>query len=225
MKSRVYELYLKIKLQAGLLTHRGLHWKNLKNRTCIKLYAGNIPDMKEYEDKNIVGLSISHHDKRTIFHDITKKFQIGDSRVDSFQAEEVLEHIPYEKIPDILEEVYRVLKPGGICRISVPDYNSPGLKKRSLYDYEGKLVFDPIGGGVYSNEGVEFGGHIWFPTYENVKELVEISPFNNAKFYMYYDGDDLIQEEIDLSVGYIHRLYSEYHISNRVTSIIVDLVK
>jgi len=45
-----------------------------------------------------------------------------DSSVDEFLAYDVLEHL--DDLVLSLEEIYRILKPGGLCRISVPYWNS-----------------------------------------------------------------------------------------------------
>ncbi|HEX4634891.1 MAG TPA: hypothetical protein VH189_01840 [Rhizomicrobium sp.] len=43
----------------------------------------------------------------------------------------MLEHILFEKVPVVLDEIYGVLKPSGTFRLSVPDYRSPVQKRRS----------------------------------------------------------------------------------------------
>lgn len=60
-----------------------------------------------------------------------------------------MEHIKYTDLPDILNEIYRILKPGGLFRLSVPDYNCDILWERSEKDSNGKIRFDPGGGGSY----------------------------------------------------------------------------
>lgn len=45
-----------------------------------------------------------------------------DNSVDVVRAAHVLEHFPHRQIPDVLAEWVRVLKPGGILRIAVPDF-------------------------------------------------------------------------------------------------------
>lgn len=208
---------------------RGMTWNKLKRKfigkSIIHFYAGDIPDMSEYSDKNLIGLSLSRKDYRTINHDITQRYPIKDNTIDSFQAEDVFEHIDYQKLHEALNEIYRILKPGGYCRISVPDYRSQRLKARCVYKNH-KIVFDPGGGGFFSAaEKVEGGGHIWFPTIESVKSLIDNSPFKQYEFYHYYDeSGNQICKNIDYSKGFVQRTPDHLE-DNNVTSIVVDLYK
>lgn len=47
---------------------------------------------------------------------------LSDNSVDIYQSEDVFEHIEYQTIPSIFNEIYRVLKPNGLFRLSMPDY-------------------------------------------------------------------------------------------------------
>lgn len=49
----------------------------------------------------------------------------GEGRVDRLLAEHVFEHIPPEKVPAVLRNAYRYLRPGGTIRIAVPDGHNP----------------------------------------------------------------------------------------------------
>ena len=68
----------------------------------LRLYAGDIPAKPLYENQGFIGLSIKQADWNTIKHDITRPFPLKDNTVDFFQAEDVLEHIPYEALPAVL---------------------------------------------------------------------------------------------------------------------------
>src|SRR5205085_9397769 len=46
-----------------------------------------------------------------------------DNSVDLVYACHCLEHFRYKKVPDVLSEWFRVLKKGGILRLSVPDFD------------------------------------------------------------------------------------------------------
>lgn len=195
-----------IKRKVKNLFMKKITFNDIKNNDYIYLYAGDIPNSKEYDKEGIVGLSIRKADYRTIRHDITKAFLLDDNTVDIFQAEDVFEHIEYEKLVQVINEIYRVLKPGGLFRLSVPDYRCDVLYERSLKDYNGKIIFDKGGGGKFKDGKVVDGGHVWFPMYETVKELIDESMFSIYKFYHYYDENGKsITENIDYSIGYIQR--------------------
>jgi glycosyltransferase involved in cell wall biosynthesis/ADP-heptose:LPS heptosyltransferase/ubiquinone/menaquinone biosynthesis C-methylase UbiE len=202
-----------------------LDWEDLKDFSNIRLYAGDIPEMDEY--KNLVGLSITKKNYRHINHDVTKPFPIKDNSVDSFQSEDVFEHIPYEILPGIINEIYRILKPGATFRLSVPDYGCDILYKRSTKDVNGKIIFDPDGGGTIDNPG-----HLWFPNINNVRELIGKTKFarlDKIDFLHHYNQDGTFQlKQIDYSRGYVKRNPdNDSRVQNpkRPMSLIVDLTK
>jgi len=54
-------------------------------------------------------------------HDLRKGIPFPDASADAVYHSHVLEHIDREAVPAFLAEVHRVLKPGGVHRIVVPD--------------------------------------------------------------------------------------------------------
>ncbi len=55
---------------------------------------------------------------------VAKRFPFGDNRVACIYSSEMLEHLPREVAPGFLLECHRVLIPGGILRIAVPDLDA-----------------------------------------------------------------------------------------------------
>ena len=198
-------------------------------RSCeyIYLYAGDLPKEKSY--KKFIGLSLNQSDFRHINHDVTEAMPIPDECVDIYQAEDVFEHIQLNQIPSIIDEIYRVLKVGGIFRLSVPDYRCDLLENRTLKNDKGEMIFDPLGGGNYKNGKVIDGGHVWFPKYETVKELLLKTKFSNIEFLHYYDeSGEAITKPIDYSIGHVMRTPdNDERVSSpyRPMSIVVDCIK
>lgn len=54
-------------------------------------------------------------------HDLRKGIPFPDASVDAVYHSHMLEHIDHDAVPGFLAEVRRVLKPGGVHRIVVPD--------------------------------------------------------------------------------------------------------
>jgi len=63
-------------------------------------------------------------DDRIIIHDLTKRFPWRDSSVEVIYTSHFLEHLSRCQGRDFLEECFRVLKPGAIMRVIVPDLAS-----------------------------------------------------------------------------------------------------
>lgn len=206
-----------------------LTFDDIRDWDKIFLYAGDILRKKEYDIDGIVGLSIRKADYRTIQHDICERYPLPDNRVDAYQAEDVFEHIAYDKLVGVINEIYRVLKPGAYFRLSVPDYGCDILRDRSTKDADGNIIFDREGGGVYEDGQVREGGHVWFPTYEKVLDLIQASDFKRYEFYHYYDEKgESVTKEIDYSKGYVQRTPDhDKRVQNpyRAMSLVVDLYK
>lgn len=202
-------------------------WERLLIEKNIYLYAGDLPKRNQY--KKFIGLSLSQANKCHIKHDIREPYPLPNNCVDIYQAEDVFEHIEYEKLPSVIGEIYRVLKGGGILRISVPDYRCDILYNRTQKNEKDELLFDPDGGGDFIDGNVVNGGHVWFPRYETIKELLEKAQFKEIRFYHYYDEQGKgITKPIDYSIGYVMRTPDhDKRVANpyRPMSIVVDCIK
>ena len=208
-------------------------FNDIKNLDKIYLYAGDMNNERR-KDKPFIGLSLHNNNSLHIKHDVTQKnMDLKDNSVDIYQTEDVFEHIEYEKIPDIFSEIYRVLKPNGLFRLSMPDYRCNILYERSFKNDHGIIYHDPGGGGNYDylNNKVINGGHVWFPKYESVYTMFEKSYFNIEKvnFLHYYDSNNnAIMKNIDYSMGYISRTPdNDIRVKDpyRPMSIVVDCYK
>jgi SAM-dependent methyltransferase len=193
-----------------------------------RLYAGNI-DRTLRQFSTHYGITPFVSSSRNIQHDIRDVLPIPDNSVAIFQSEDVFEHIEYADVGRIFDEVFRVLRPGGLFRFSVPDYRCPILFDRSVKGANGNILFDPGGGGRFENGQVVDGGHLWFPVYETAKNLFDASSFRNILYLHYTDhGGQSVLNPIDYALGNIQRTpdNDERVASPRIAmSIVVDARK
>lgn len=217
----------KIKRTFSNLLAKKITFEDVAKQKNIYLYAGNVPNKPEY--KKYVGLSINQANENHIKHDVTKPYPLSNNCVDIYQSEDVFEHIELDALPNVINEIYRTLKLGGIFRLSLPDYGCDLLQGRTQKDEKGDLMFDPIGGGSFINGKVTKGGHLWFPDYEKVKSLFEKTNFKNVTFLHYYDEIGTpVTHKIDYSIGMVMRTPDhDERVKNpyRPLSIVVDSVK
>ena len=188
-----------------------MKFDKLINSNDIYLYLGDIHIQRRiYTNKNFIGLSLNQSNQYHIKHDVTKHIPLNDNTVNIVQSEDVMEHIEYSKLKDTINEIFRILKPNGLFRLSMPDYKCDILYNRSEKDSKGNIIFDKGGGGKYDriNKKVIKGGHVWFPIFSSVKTLLESTNFSNDKinYLHYYDTDNNhVINKIDYSLGYISR--------------------
>jgi SAM-dependent methyltransferase len=187
---------------------RTASWDKARQRTPLRLYAGKLrralPQFATH-----TGLTPFFPSSRNIPHDIRKPMPLADNSVEVYQSEDVFEHIPLEAIPGVFDEIHRVLKPGGLFRLSVPDYGCDIYQQRSVRNANGDIVFDPGGGGRFENGMVLDGGHLWFPTFDIVRDLFGKSRFNMQGTVRILHATrapgDLLLDAIDYSLGNIQR--------------------
>jgi predicted SAM-dependent methyltransferase len=70
--------------------------------------------------------------REVAYLDLTKRFPFESATFDYVFSEHAIEHIPYEKGLGMLQESFRVLRPGGKIRIVTPDF----AFLKSLYEPE-----------------------------------------------------------------------------------------
>jgi len=212
-----------------------VNWQELQNKKTIKLYAGDVgPDEPQFFTH--VGLSLSREDDSNIKHNLTEPIPLPEDSVEVFQSQDVYEHIKFSAFLMMINEVYRILKPGALFRLSMPDYNCDVLYDRSFKTQSGEIVFDPGGGGeLMQDENNIFcvggGGHLWFPTYEVVAGVVAQSDFKTYEFLHYYPDESRshgVTKQIDYSLGHIQRTPDhDKRVQDpfRPMSLVVDLYK
>ena len=152
----------------------------------------------------------------TIYHDLYDRFPIPDSCVDRILSEDCFEHIEEDKYEQIFNEIYRILKPGGLFRLAVPDYAHPKISECL------KLGYDP-------NNNL----HITLTNYALMKKHLDNTKFD-VEFIHHWNDGIFHQKKIDYKLGYVKRTPDNdpRNIENkppyyklRVTSLITDIKK
>ena len=184
------------------------------------LYFGSLGlHERQYQVPNFVGLALHPAHDREVAHDATAALPFADATIAKVQAQDVLEHLPLDRVPFVLDEIYRVLKPGGVFRLSVPDYRSPVMKRRSIYDARGRVTGDLLMGATpyfddttgdarvrFSEDG---HAHVWLPRYELITHLIlksEIRKSGEIKFYQcFLDDHTYLCEPVPENEMYVQR--------------------
>ena len=161
--------------------------------------------------------------------DLTReRFPLDDGSVASILTEHALEHIKWEHWPHILREFHRILRVGGIARVALPDYHSPGPSYRPVF-----------WNATVAAEHRISGGHHAFPTFLSVRPVLETSPFEAIYWLHYWDGSALdgrppsvdeplpfVMNPIDYGLGWVKRTQDHPPENDaNATSLVVDLVK
>ena len=222
--------YLDTKLSTiGLL--RPANWTAVERKSLDKLYAGRL-FREEPQFREFVGLSFGLSSTNNIRHNMLDPIPLKADSISVFQSQDVFEHIPKDRLPVVIDEIYRILKPGGLFRLSVPDYRFDGYRDRCIFDSSGSIVFDPGGGGDYVNGEIVNGGHVWFPTIDAVRSIIEQTRFfeNGTVTYLQYTNPDgsSVLKPVDHSLCYVKRCPDNdprSQFPRRAQSIIVDLIK
>lgn len=92
--------------------------KNKDNKIYINLGCG------PSSGKEFINIDILPYPNIHYIQNIDDLSMFSDNSVDMVYASHVVEHIPREKLKKILLEWKRVLKPNGVFRFAVPDFDS-----------------------------------------------------------------------------------------------------
>ena len=108
-----------IRLNIGCGPIKPEGWINIDNSNRAKL-ASHLP----WLDKLLVTFHVlkpTEFDGKTRTVDVSSRLPFDDSSVDAVYSGELLEHLTREQGRCFLHECYRVLRPGGMLRVRVPD--------------------------------------------------------------------------------------------------------
>jgi predicted SAM-dependent methyltransferase len=163
-------------------------YRHIKGKKFLNIGCG--PEV----EPEFINLDYFWHPKVDICWDITRKaYPLEDNSLEGIFTEHCLEHISYEAGLKNMKEFYRMLKPGGVVRIIVPDaeiYLDSYQKKKA-----GFPVTLPYGESeptaIYSiNRIFREYGHQFIYDFETMKLLLQEAGFQNVKKMRYQEGKD-----------------------------------
>ena len=157
------------------------------NPICLNLGGGHdchpLPEYQHY-----VAVDLVPRSDFAVAQDLSQPIPLADGCVSRILSEHFLEHVEVATIAHVLRECHRLLKPGGVARLAVPDYGHPRSRHCLV------LGRDP-----------NRHDHVTLLTYPMLSRLIEASPFRTGRFYHYWVGDRFVAERIDYSLGYVRR--------------------
>jgi len=118
-----------------------------------------------------------------VFHDVRRPLPFEDDSMEAVYASHLLEHVYLEEAKKLLGECFRVLKPGGVLRIMVPDLRGI-VSQYNLRQPTNESKADRMIKSLDFCDTVPPSGNIFYRLYSYLKDL-------HAHRWM-YDSDSLI---------------------------------
>ena len=155
-----------------------------------------------YPKPEFINLDYTWNPNIDICWDITRKpYPLESGSLEGIYTEHCLEHIEFKDMKENLKEFYRLLKPGGVVRIVMPDgeiyldiYQRRKQGSTELMPFEEGYI-SPMAriNGIFRNHG-----HRFIYDFETMKRLMEEVGFKTIKKCSYRNGTDqrlLIDQE------------------------------
>lgn len=132
-----------------------------------------------------------------IYMNVTSRFPFPDQSFDVIYSEHMIEHIHVDKVPRLLSEVFRVLKKGGVFRVTTPDlaihahhyvarddaFFEPIISKyKARWDKQkNKYWLIRSNGGAFMTRAVQrFYRHRWMYDYETLSSCLQEIGFSKC---------------------------------------------
>ncbi len=107
----------------------------MDTKTVLNVGCGTCPIHPQFEGWVEVRLDIDPAVKPDIIGDIRyafcnhqRKLKESNEAFDAVYSSHNLEHLHYYEVPDVLSEFHRILKPGGLCLVGVPDLQAVAVE-------------------------------------------------------------------------------------------------
>jgi predicted SAM-dependent methyltransferase len=147
--------------------------------------------------KDFVNLDYDWKPGVDVIWDITQGLPFEAGRFEGIYTEHCLEHIPLEATDRLLAHCFRILKPGGVLRVIVPDGeifidgyrestnngNSRTLPYADHHAYQG--IYTPI---MTVNRIFREHGHLFIYDFCTMRQLMERNGFESVKKEVFRNG-------------------------------------
>ena len=168
--------------------------KNRNGKVLVHIGCGKI-DSPEFI--NVDARPFAH--VHIVTDDITSLSDFSNGTVDLVYMCHILEHIKGNDLKDVLLEMKRVLKDGGILRLSVPDFD----KLIDVYKASGKDI-NRISRQLMGGQDSEYNIHFSVFNYQRLSELLKEVGFNKVVSWdpgncQYHNFKDRVSRELKVN--------------------------
>jgi predicted SAM-dependent methyltransferase len=122
------------------------------------------------------------------YMDITRGLPFPDGCLDAIYGEEVIEHLDRPGAANFLREACRILRPGGVIRLTTPDVTLVCRAFLGIHDQvtmeDCKKVWieaEPFTSEIWINAAFRYYGHQWVYTYDGLKATLLSAGFSDVK--------------------------------------------
>lgn len=153
------------------------------------------------------------------YGDIVKGLPINRNSCDAIFASHILEHLALDDLKIALAHTYKLLKPGGVFRLIVPDlrvyaeaylYSSdPLAAHRFMQDTYLGMSFRPRGLLGLMNMWLAKSQHLWMWDYSSLKHELINSGFVNIRQCAFGDSSDLLYKDVEDSERFVNSVAIE----------------
>lgn len=120
--------------------------------------------------------------KQVQFLDAGKRFPFETDSLSAIYSTHVLEHLEQHVVRNLLLECHRVLKPGAVLRIGVPDLDT------LVHSYDGSNPDAFVEKMFETKENNGKNRHVWMYNATSLKELLKNFGFSSLKVCAFHEG-------------------------------------
>jgi len=159
-----------------------------------------------------------------IYMNVKARWPFPDNSIDVLYSEHMLEHIHIDSVPHVLAEAQRVLKPGGLFRVTVPDleiharnyvagnsdFFRPIVEKYQarLKSQKNKYWLVRSNGGAFMTRAVQrFYRHRWMYDFETLSSCLQEVGFTKCTKQSWSKSIDTLAGKMDREDRAFETLY------------------
>jgi predicted SAM-dependent methyltransferase len=168
---------LRINVGCGRTPTQG--WKNFDNSWSLRIsklprlaYLLNKVGFLTHSQYEFVRFA---RENNIAFGNATTRIPVEANCVEVIYSSHMLEHLDRNDADNFLKEVYRVLRPGGIIRLAVPDIHRQVSRYIELGDADGFME----------------GTHLCQPRPRSIAQRLRLMVIGNRNHHWMYDGNSL----------------------------------
>jgi predicted SAM-dependent methyltransferase len=205
--------------------HRRRLEKNIQVRSIDRLHAGCgnvfLPGWLNvtYEPREEYGRVKETAGTCVLNYNLLKPWPVGKDSIRFIAASHFIEHLDLNEGIWFLKESFRVMKSGGIIRLSCPDLElyAQNYVRGNKDFFEHKLIREwctfsqaQTPGEIFAAKAYDSGGsHKWFYDFDSLKHILESAGFRHVRRCRRLEGDVPDLEAIDLPGRELETVYVE----------------